>query len=102
MDLACFLRSSPREIDGLLEVLSEGERRRMIPSALICSVIANAHRDEDKKPDPFTFEDFMPGAKSKEQEMIEWLEALENGEEDVDLEAVEAFKAKMKATFRLN
>lgn len=107
MERATFLRSSPRELDALLTAVSERERRRFAPAALICATIANIHRGEDT--DPFTMENFMPGAdgpKSKEEEMIEWLEhleAVERGEEEEehDQEALEEFKRKLKQTFRL-
>jgi len=96
-----FLRSSPRELGGLLDQLAERDRRQMVPAALICSVIANVNRDSEQRSEPWTIQDFLPGGKSKEEEMIEWLEALESGEEVEDPEALASFKQKMKKTFRL-
>jgi hypothetical protein len=101
MDSECFLRSSPRELGGLLDQLTERDRRRMVPAAMICSVIANVHRDSEQRSEPWTIQDFLPGAKSKEEEMIEWLEALEAGDEpEPDPEEVARFKQQMKAAFR--
>jgi hypothetical protein len=106
MDRACFFRSSPVEIDGLLERLSQAERRRMIPAALICSVIANVNRDPEQRSEPWSIQDFMlgeDGPKTEEEEMIAWLESLESGEfEEIEREQAELFKQKMKATFLLN
>jgi len=100
---AAFLRISPAELSGMMEQASLRERRRFAGSAMICSIIANVHRDPEKKSEPWTPDDFMPGAevKTKEEEMIEWLEALERGEAEDDPEAVERFKQQMKATFRM-
>ena len=100
MTCECFLRSSPRELAGLLDQLAERDRRQMVPAAMICSVIANVHRDPEQRSEPWTIQDFLPGAKSKEEEMIEWLEALERGEEpQPDPAEVARFKRQMKATF---
>ena len=76
-------------------------RERMAPAALICSVIANVNRDPDTKPEPYTAADFMPGAKSDEEEMAEFAERVLRGDTfEVDPEAVEAFRLQMRTNFR--
>ena len=45
-----------------------GERRADIRSAQICSLLANVHRDKEKKPDPYTLQDFMPFEEKIEDE----------------------------------
>lgn len=98
-----FLRSSAAEIDGLLErVAFRDKRQRFMPAALIASTIANSNLGPDS--DPIPLEYFLlggDGPKTKEDEMIEWVESLESGEYEEDPEAVERFKQKMKATFRM-
>ena len=72
----------------------------MVPAAMICSVIANVNRNSEQRPEPWTIQDFLPGAKTEEEEWIEWLEAIDRGEEpQPDPEAVEKFKRQMRATF---
>jgi hypothetical protein len=62
--------------------------------------MANIHRDEDKKPEPFTVADFLPGAKSDEEEMQEFAEAVMRGDSfEVDPEQVEKFKRRMVTEF---
>lgn len=73
------------------------------PAALICSVIANAHRNKDERPEPFTAADFMPGAevKTREQELREWADAVERGETfEADPEELEEFKRQMQSSFK--
>jgi hypothetical protein len=63
-------------------------------------VIANVNRDTDRKPEPFTAADFMPGAKSEEDEMREFVEKVQRGESfEVDPEEAAAFRRTMAATF---
>lgn len=104
MSRPAFLRSSAAELDGLLErVAFRDKRQRFIPAALIASVIVNSNPYRDG--DPVPLEQFIlgeDGPKTKAEEMIEWLEAIESGEYEEDLEAVERFKQQMKETFRLN
>jgi hypothetical protein len=108
MDRGCFLRTSPRELEGLLGAVSEREKRHFVPAALICSVIANVNRDPDQRDEPYTVDDFLPGAdgpKTKEEEMIEWLQHLERvesgeEEEEFDEEAMKNFRQKMQRTFK--
>lgn len=104
MSRPAFLRSSAAELDGLLERIAfRDKRQRFIPAALIASVIANSNPYRDG--DPVPLENFIlgeDGPKTKADEMIEWLEALEGGDYEEDPEAVERFKQEIKATFRLN
>ena len=73
----------------------------MLPAALICSVIANVNRDTDVRSEPFTAADFMPGAKTEEDEMREFAEAVARGETfETDPEEFEAFKRQFTSTFR--
>lgn len=99
-----FLRSSAAEIDGLLERIAfRDKRQRFMPAALVAWVFANANRDAESEAIPL--ENFVLGSdgpKTKQDEMIEWLEAIEAGEYEEDPEAVERFKEQMKSTFRLN
>lgn len=55
-------------------------REAYAPAALICSVIANVHRDPDKRHEPFLPADFMPGAKSEDDELREFAERVMRGE----------------------
>lgn len=77
------------------------QRDRIYPAALICSVIANVHRDPDRKREPWQPAQFMPGAKSEEEEWREFLEAIESGKPfETDPEEMEHFKHMMQSTFR--
>jgi hypothetical protein len=75
-------------------------RERIYPAALICSVLANVNRDPDRRPEPWQPADFMPGAKSAQDEMREFVEAIENGDTfDVDPAEMEVFKRRLEGTF---
>jgi hypothetical protein len=37
-------------------------------TALLASLIANANRDPEQKPEPFTVEDFLPGSAGQDEE----------------------------------
>jgi hypothetical protein len=94
------MRLSPRELNLLLEDELELQRERFAPAALICSVIANVNRDSERRPEPYTAAQFMPGAKTEEDEMREFVEAIQRGDTfEVDPEQAEAFKRQMMATF---
>lgn len=78
--------------------------RLLFPAALVCSTIANVHRDIKEHPEPFSPAYFMPGfeIKTREQELREWAEAIERGEApESDPEEIEEFKANMQHTFNL-
>jgi hypothetical protein len=79
---------------------AEQQRERFLPAALICSVIANVNRDPERRPNPWEPRDFMPGARTEEDEMREFAEAVGRGETfETDPEDIERFKRQMEATF---
>lgn len=91
---------SPRELNLLLEDEIEMQRERFAPAALICSVLANVNRDPERRPEPYTAAQFMPGAKTEDDEMREFVEAIQRGETfEVDPDQAEAFKRQMESTF---
>ena len=68
---------------------------------MICSVVANCHRDEEKRAEPFTPADFLPGASTEEDDMREFAEAVMRGEKfEVDPEQVAAFRRAMLTSFK--
>jgi hypothetical protein len=78
----------------------EQVRERIYPAALICSVLANVNRDSEKRPEPWQPADFMPGAKSEEDEMREFVEAIQRGDTfETDPEDLDRFKRQMVSTF---
>jgi hypothetical protein len=84
----------------LFEQDAELFRDRLWPAALVCSVIANVNRDAEKRPEPFSAADFMPGAKTEEDEMREFVEAIQRGETfATDPDELEQFKRSMHAAF---
>jgi hypothetical protein len=82
-DRASFLAASPREIAGFIEQLELEDRRRMAPAALVCTVLANIHRDPTTKPEPWQISDFLPDpdAKTEQEEWIEFADKVRRGEE---------------------
>lgn len=79
----------------------EQARDRIYPAALICSVIANVNRDAERRPDPWQPADFMPGAKTEEDEMREFVEAIQRGDTfETDPEDLERFKQQMETSFK--
>jgi hypothetical protein len=73
----------------------------MAPAAMICSLLANIHRDEDAHPEPYTPADFMPGAKSEEDDMREFAEAVMRGDKfEMDPEQAAAFRHSMVTSFK--
>jgi hypothetical protein len=78
----------------------EIDRERFAPAALVCAVLANINRDPDKRSEPFTTADFLPGAKTEEDEMREFAEAVARGETfEADPEESAAFRRQMQASF---
>lgn len=53
-----FSSFTPRHIDHFYKRHLAAEARRM----MLTLWYANVHRDTDKKPDPFSIDDFVPGA----------------------------------------
>lgn len=67
---------------------------------MVCSVLANINRDTDRRPEPYTTDHFMPGAKSDEDEMRDFVEAIQRGDSfEPDPDQADAFKRQMEATF---
>lgn len=78
----------------------EQQRERIYPAALICSVIANVNRDPERRAEPWQPAHFMPGAKSEEDEMREFVEAVQRGDKfEADPEEIERFKRQMESAF---
>jgi hypothetical protein len=72
-----------------------------VPAAALMALLANVHRDPDSHPEPFTPAQFMPGAKSEDDEMREFAEAVMRGDTfEVDPEALDRFKRQMQSSFR--
>jgi hypothetical protein len=93
-----------RELDLLFQADRDVQLDRLAPAALICSVLANIHRDEDKRPEPYRPADFMPGAKSERDELIEWAEAVASGKtfaEEPNPDDQQRFRREMQETFNL-
>lgn len=100
-----FLRISPRELDLLFQQQAEIERERWMPAALICSVLANLHRDPEKRHEPYTIADFLPADASEvrrddsevlDKDMRDFIDALARGEEPgMNEQQLQAFKAGM-------
>ena len=74
---------SPAELALLFEQDAELQRDRCFPAAMVCSVIANAHRDREQKEDPFTPADFMP-VNAADQARREAEEAREPSKEEIE------------------
>lgn len=99
MDRFVFLRTSPREMAGLLEQLGARERRQFGPAALICATLCNLYRDSGSE--PYTMSNFLPGSASEEEmEHQEFVEKVLRGETfEVDPEAAAHFRRQMEAAF---
>lgn len=64
-------------------------------------MVANVNRDSERKPEPFTAADFMPGAKTEEDDMREFVEKVQRGESfEVDPVEIDNFRRTMGGTFR--
>jgi hypothetical protein len=71
------------------------------PAAMICSLLANINRDEERRPEPYTPNDFLPGARTEEDEMREFAEAVMRGDTfEVDPEQIAEFRQKMVTSFK--
>lgn len=62
-----------------------------IPPARLSSIIANCHRDPEKKPEPFTAADFLPGLADKDRLVLT--------PEELRAQEAEALLAKSKLLF---
>lgn len=56
-----FWRLTLRQFSSLVSRHIIHQEREDYRAALVCSVLANVNRDEKKRRQPFTPEDFMPG-----------------------------------------
>jgi hypothetical protein len=88
------LTISPAEMEELFEQDIELRHEAVYPAALICSVIANVHRNSEARSEPFTPSDFMPVT---EKELIEQEEAANRTPTP---EEVEAWKQGLHSLFR--
>lgn len=80
--------------------MRDENEQRIYPAALVCSIIAEVNRDPDRRPEPFTPAFFMPGAKTDDEEMREFVEAVQRGDTfESDPEAIAAFKKQMEEAF---
>jgi len=105
MDRRSFLAVSPRELDAWFEQIELCDRAAYGPAALICSVVANVNRDPEKKREPWTIEDFMPGDhESDEDNMRAFAEKVARGESFADdpdaLKGMQGLKNEIKSRFK--
>lgn len=56
-----------RELDAMLECYRATEEREDRRAAMLAAILANAHRDDKKRREPFDIEDFMPGQRREVQ-----------------------------------
>lgn len=64
-------------------------------------MLANIHRDEEKRPEPYAAADFLPGAATEEDEMREFAERVMRGDKfEVDPDQVAAFRREMVTSFK--
>lgn len=90
----------------MLDRLAENRKDSHYQTAMVCATIANTHCDFEKRPEGFSPEDFMPGAKANGRHSLEQfaLECEANGythaptEQDKELAA--SFVAQMEKTFK--
>ena len=61
MTAAEFWFATLRDVNGRAEVWRSIQKRQDFRAGVVCSTLANIHRDEQRRPKPFTPEDFMPG-----------------------------------------
>lgn len=87
----------------LFEEQATIRRESWMPAALICTVLANIHREADRE--PYTIDDFIPGAggrglKSEDEEMREFIDEIQSGKKfETDPEQLAAFKRSMETSF---
>lgn len=81
-----------------MECLHDERLEERSHAALICAVLANINRDPEHR--PYDVKDFMPGAKSEEDELREFAEAVARGETFEDPpEVVAEFRRSLEANF---
>lgn len=60
-----FWNLVPTEYYALVKTWTDKEYRSFIKAGVVASTIANIHRDPQRKPEPFSPEDFAPRRRSK-------------------------------------
>ena len=60
-----FWSLTPRQFQALSDRHEDAMRRALHPGAMVCSTLANLHRDPKKRPEPFTPADFLPALQIK-------------------------------------
>lgn len=68
LSLKEFWRLTPRQLRFLSERYAALRREQWAPFAMLASLYANVHRDEKKRPTPFSALDFMPAEAEPEAE----------------------------------
>lgn len=64
------------------------------------AALYNVNNDWDKRPQGWSAADFMPGARTDEDEMREFVEAVQRGDNfEADPEEAARFRRQMEATF---
>lgn len=68
---------------------------------MVCSVLANIHRDTEKRRTPFVPADFLPGAKTEDDDMREFAEAVLRGDKFAppSEEEMKAFREQLSTAF---
>lgn len=68
---------------------------------MVITAIYNVNNDYEKNPEGFSPMDFMPGAKSADDDMREFVEAVERGDKfETSAEEIAAFRSGIESTFR--
>ena len=63
MTAAEFWLATLRDVNGRSEVWRSIQRRQDFRAGVVCSTLANIHRDENRRPKPYTPEDSCQGRK---------------------------------------
>jgi hypothetical protein len=91
---------TPCELGLLFEADGDVIRDGYGPAAMICSLLANINRDRDQRPEPFTPADFLPGARTEDDDMEEFVRLVQSGHKfEADPEQVAQFRRQMMSTF---
>lgn len=71
-----FWRSTPVMFFKRLERFRNQLKKDDYRVGLVCSVLANIHRDRKKRPKPFLPADFVPGEKKSDGKATKWQDQL--------------------------
>ena len=99
-----FLLLAPVSLHALTERLTVRDKKLRYHAAILEAAIYNVNRDSEKRPEPFTANDFMPDESrhSEQDEMKEFVLAVERGEfEEPDPAQVKAFTQGLMSQFRM-